>query len=890
MDHGAERAVDSTQEASTSGTQDGEQKEKIQRQKKKCPFPSCNANVFNLPRHMIQVHNWGKNDALAVINSFNLRTARKGSQNSKLKPKVCPVDGCISVVKRLHNHLKDFHGMKKETNAYKKCLRKAIPHEVIDISSESTCESSSDGEEQRQFMKEMRKSEKSLKRKRTKQPRKEKHESIFKQVYSSDDEDSGDDSRCLGYPAIFKRSPSSVGESFDKLPSVNELQRDRVPELPVSELQEPQVGELPDIAEPGGGNSDTDGMSNKGDTSDKWSSEEQETIDQSSDDGDYIEESECEVEEDQLLLNGLPDEKVVLEEFEKWLQTADGGRKDEANATRCSRQVQLVMLYINPEKPVLKDIMDKKSLRDKWLNKIEKERRPGTVKSYLGALRQFYSFLQCESPQNVETSPKALSGLIAQMTQWSKSFHKLIKSRFWEKRLDDLEKLRTPEQIREFASSDLARAAVNTLGEYQAKPDGTMPSQAEYTSVRDYLLTSICINNASRSGALANMKMAEFRKAQKLDDSFVVKVTKHKTYETHGPANVVLTPTLHNWMNIFIRKFRNPVADSQHGDAEPVFLSWGNRAMDSSQVGSQMNSCWGKVFGKEVSTGGATAFRKAAVSAVHQNDKGRRQELAGLMVHHVETANKYYLLEEKAAAAVKTSKYLSNVLHGKAQCTGDIAPSVDDAANIEDANVPSAPHEWSAQTRRKWTPEEGEEVKTLFANEIKEQKISTPTVRAKVEGNSILEQIPVRKVRDKIRTFFGSVEGPQLPDLPEETSRDRLTRAGFKPSSKETPVQAGNECESEYTPSEHPTSMISPSTSVSKNTLQKLFVNDEYDDFVELFKDLIGNKKPITRKEVKERLEGKPSLSNLLKKYSLLQLSDKVRHERKALARSAAQK
>ena len=46
----------------------------------------------------------------------------------------------------------------------------------------------------------------------------------------------------------------------------------------------------------------------------------------------------------------------------------------------------------------------------------------------------------------------------------------------------------------------------------------------EGTSVRDYLLTLICINNGSRSGSLANMTLEEFKNAHKDEDDHVVKV------------------------------------------------------------------------------------------------------------------------------------------------------------------------------------------------------------------------------------------------------------------------------------------------------------------------------------------------------------------------------
>ena len=43
----------------------------------------------------------------------------------------------------------------------------------------------------------------------------------------------------------------------------------------------------------------------------------------------------------------------------------------------------------------------------------------------------------------------------------------------------------------------------------------------------------------------------------------------------------------------------------------------------------QIGSCWRKMFGKGAGAGGAIAFRKAAVYAVHHNDKNRSDDLAG---------------------------------------------------------------------------------------------------------------------------------------------------------------------------------------------------------------------------------------------------------------------
>lgn len=220
--------------------------------------------------------------------------------------------------------------------------------------------------------------------------------------------------------------------------------------------------------------------------------------------------------------------------------------------------------------------------------------------------------------------------------------------------MEDMMVVRTPEQINSFEMSETSRTAVRLLGEYQDK-EGEPPSQAEYTTVRDYLMTVLCINNGSRSGTLANMTLQEFEKATEEDECFVVRVKNHKTLTTHGPVNLVFS-SLYRYTKIFIEKFRNNLPDvSTVGDV-PVFITWNQGKMSSSQVGAQIGSCWGKVFGKRASIGGATAFRKAAVSAVHECQEDLRGDMADLMVHEKSTADRYYLLKNKGKSAVRTSK------------------------------------------------------------------------------------------------------------------------------------------------------------------------------------------------------------------------------------------
>jgi len=123
---------------------------------------------------------------------------------------------------------------------------------------------------------------------------------------------------------------------------------------------------------------------------------------------------------------------------------------------------------------------------------------------------------------------------------WSSSYKKDSQHRHLEKQDEDLSNLISPKMVAEYEQSESTRKAVSLISQLSGA-HCLQINQAEYTLIRDFVLTQITIANAHRSGVLANMTMHEFNKAKLREGSCVISVKKHKNADIHGPARVVLS-------------------------------------------------------------------------------------------------------------------------------------------------------------------------------------------------------------------------------------------------------------------------------------------------------------------------------------------------------------
>ena len=88
---------------------------------------------------------------------------------------------------------------------------------------------------------------------------------------------------------------------------------------------------------------------------------------------------------------------------------------------------------------------------------------------------------------------------------------------------------------------------------------------------------------------------------------------------------------------------RNKMPGAGMSSDDHVFISYTANAMSSSMISTQLNSFWQKATDKLLVRVNAAAFRKAAVSAVHEEHGHLKKDLADLMGYNQKTAEKFYL-------------------------------------------------------------------------------------------------------------------------------------------------------------------------------------------------------------------------------------------------------
>ncbi|XP_068678068.1 uncharacterized protein [Montipora foliosa] len=569
----------------------------------------------------------------------------------------------------------------------------------------------------------------------------------------------------------------------------------------------------------------------------------------------------------------------LFSSFCRWLQTADGGRKDQKLSKQHASQLYRILCTIDPNKE-LNSLFDKDLIRDKFLKEhAEQKYTADTIKAYLLSLRHFCSYIIAEEPNSIKVDSALVHQIEEKARLWTSSYKKDSNRRHLQKMNEDLANLITPEMVTKYERSESARSAVSYIGQLSGAHSLEV-NQAIYTLIRDFVLLEITFANAHRSGVLANMTLSEFKKVKRADKSFVISVANHKTADTHGPARVVLPPTLFSYLTVYVNEVRSQVESSssdKNSDKAVVFLSWSGLKLESGQISTAINAAWRK--GGMEGHISSTLFRKSAVTTVHANHKEMRGDLADLMAHKETTAKKFYRLREKQDACLQAATQLTSIMRSsaetqKAQCKSKEASdgtAASPAYNKVTASV-------SSTERISWKEEDVRAIKDLFAKEILEQSVTMAMVKDRIIGHPSLQHIEPKKVLDRVRSEWRNCGKsnsesqkmadcepyPNLPTLKEPLS-DKMNRF-FSTDNRSESMETGS------------VDMVPPSS--SSYTSGKIFSQEERNFLMKVCGTIV-RAGVISKPAVKEMLVKEEEGREILRKFTLDQIINRLKYERR---------
>ena len=575
----------------------------------------------------------------------------------------------------------------------------------------------------------------------------------------------------------------------------------------------------------------------------------------------------------------------VISSFCAWLESADGGRKDPKLSKQHASQLFRMLETIDPEKQI-NSLFNRTLVRDTFLKEhAETKYTADTIKAYLLSLRHFCSFVIAEKPESVDANTVLVNQIREKARLWSMSYKKDSKRRHLEKMSRDLDNLVTPEMVNKFEKSDSARSAIGYI-EQLSGTNSLDLNQSVYTLVRDYILLQITIANAHRSGVLSNMTLEEYKQAKRREESVIISVKNHKTADTHGPACVVLSPSLFSYLEIYVNKVRSRVDHStthdKGRDQANVFLSWNGAKLESGQISTAINAAWqkGGMEGHVTST----LFRKSAVTNVHSRHHEMKSNLADLMAHKESTAQRFYRLQEKQESCFQAATNLPNVM--RSSKTNTASQQDNSAARSKSADVIQGIGNKSTSTRTEgftermsWKEEDVKALREIFSEEIKAKTVTMAIVRQKTQDHPSLQSIDPKKVCERIRSEwrFGAeyisdktsvlADSKHSEELPgeEDTLADKMSRY--------------------FSNDDSSASMVPPSNSsyISRNIF-----SDEHREYLLRVCGSMVRRGVISQTGVKDILSKDEEGREMLQKFSIKQLINRLKYEKRMNRKSSS--
>lgn len=394
-----------------------------------------------------------------------------------------------------------------------------------------------------------------------------------------------------------------------------------------------------------------------------------EGIDDESDDFEISTGEESEVEEDVQAEDCKAELQITLDDFEKWLPSVDGSTRSKTTARHYREYMRKIALLAccGDLKQLInyKDFAKPGGLWDKLLENLS----PSTVTTYMHALAAFFQFLSSNQDTHWYMDEDKCSDAIDRCGKWAKSLksHRAVQRHVHQ----DAEEERIPqvaEVMKQYANSQHHRDA-----EFEIATKLTSRDPIDVKTLlrtRNYLIIKLLLRNGQRTGTIINSTMREYRNILKVDDHYIMKVFKHKTVASFGPAKLVIDKDLKDQLDVWVTAKSAFLAKAGLSrvvlsDGAPLFSNQFGQELRSNEV-SRFLSLIFKKQGAELPWDGTavtkftpTQMRKAQYLIASQQQGGQSMENldahARHATHSLDTARRLYDARSKNKLSVQAS-------------------------------------------------------------------------------------------------------------------------------------------------------------------------------------------------------------------------------------------
>jgi len=335
-----------------------------------------------------------------------------------------------------------------------------------------------------------------------------------------------------------------------------------------------------------------------------------------------------------------------------YLQSRDGGGKSFRDAKKHKATLMRAVRSDDSGNINYNKLLDYQFLID-WMSRLEAERKEaGTVKVYLGSVQHFYHYLKLRQCEEITTDN--IEKMELYILKWKKNLWKDIKRRQGAKNYMDFKKYPTTEEMNKIDESDVSKEAHECLKLYSVTNESI--KRTGFCSIRDYIITSLILDNGSRPGAIANMTLQEYKLGTKQKDGYVVAVMKHKN-DYISPAYLSFTHELREFTDKYVKFVREKLPGVSKELNDPVFISWSGAKMAGDLITSQFSKYWNKTQGT-TSRINPNIIRKFTTTMVHEMKPEQKRKTASHLCHSEKVADECYDFIDKINTASETSRQI----------------------------------------------------------------------------------------------------------------------------------------------------------------------------------------------------------------------------------------